>query len=670
MAKNQKPEDRVEEARWASLTWGDLNAWAGSRSTSRGRAYQKRGAVEGLVFTETGQLMATVQGNDSYTTLVWLTPSGKGKDALRSRCTCPVGASRCKHAVAVIAEFLHMLAGGEDVPVCEDDDRLGDLAGSFDPDLESEDDEEDGLPALPKTSSEDTKIREYVEAKTREDLVTLVMELAGEYPKIKEQLSEKVALSGGNAGELLRRARRELAEAVSQPGSSRWSGGHTPDFSRFKNCFERLMELGAIDPCADLARELIEEGFALVGESHDEGDTARELGTCLPAALDAVLRCSWPGSKKLLFAIDASLADDYCILNDEIDLVIEGVKDPREWETVAANLQSRLSGIAASRDFTSSYRRDAISSWLADALKRCGRADQVLEVYRTEARKSGNYERLVDYLIEHKQAEEAEHWAKTGIEAQVQQAPGAASHLAEKLREIAERRKQWDIVAAHAAWQFFDHPAVGSFEKLAAAARKAGCEATVCAAARAFLESGKPPFLVNGPEKGPWSTKTAADWPLPVPPYLLPLIGSSRRGADGEPKLMVLIELAIHEKRLDDALRWYEAKRKKDKGRADSWHGRHYDDLVAEAVSQVHPERSLEIYARRIDASLIPTGIAAYETAAAYLRKVRPILKKLKREGDFAKVVSGIRERYRNRPKLMEILDTLEDKPIVRSSRR
>jgi uncharacterized Zn finger protein len=83
------------------------------------------------------------------------------------------------------------------------------------------------------------------------------------------------------------------------------------------------------------------------------------------------------------------------------------------------------------------------------------------------------------------------------------------------------------------------------------------------------------------------------------------------------------------------------------------------------AVAGSHPERSLEIYRRRLDGSLARADRSAYETVAAYLRKMRPILKSLNREDEWMQLLADIRLRHRNRPRFMEILDVLEGRTIV-----
>lgn len=61
VAPQAQGDDTITK-RWASLTWEDVNSWAGSRSASRGRTYQRQGRVADLAVTEDGKLLATVMG--------------------------------------------------------------------------------------------------------------------------------------------------------------------------------------------------------------------------------------------------------------------------------------------------------------------------------------------------------------------------------------------------------------------------------------------------------------------------------------------------------------------------------------------------------------------------------------------------------------------------------
>ena len=51
---------QIQKNGWAALSWDDLTNWAGTRSVSRGRAYQNQGRVDGLAVSEIGRLLASV----------------------------------------------------------------------------------------------------------------------------------------------------------------------------------------------------------------------------------------------------------------------------------------------------------------------------------------------------------------------------------------------------------------------------------------------------------------------------------------------------------------------------------------------------------------------------------------------------------------------------------
>jgi uncharacterized Zn finger protein len=156
------------------------------------------------------------------------------------------------------------------------------------------------------------------------------------------------------------------------------------------------------------------------------------------------------------------------------------------------------------------------------------------------------------------------------------------------------------------------------------------------------------------------------DWPVPVPDHLLPL--AAPRGFDAdrppEPHLDVLLDMAIQAKEPDRVLHWYDAIRAGRRGRG-------FDpDRVAAAVAATHPERALEIYRAGLDAQLPHTGESAYQAAAGYLKKMRPLLESLGRGPEWAALVAGLREKYARRRLFLEHLDALDGRPIVQAARK
>ncbi len=695
-ASKSKESGSERNGGWTALSWDDLTEWAGSRSVDRGRAYQKQRRVHDLAISEDGRLLATVTGGSRYVVMVWCEPSPNRRGAIYSRCTCPVGVSSCKHALAVVAEYLQRLGRGEKTPIAnQDDDRwelLADESGDADKDdvddleldMDSEDDEVDeefyvrrhrrqAVSEKKTRKAKDEKIRKHIEAKNREELVALVWSLTERFPELREEFSDRIALGEGNVDRLVTETRKELRRVASEAGwRNSWTGeGQTPDYSRVKHRLERLLELGHPDAVVRLGTEIMTLGNEQIGQSNDGGETAEAVGECLPVIFEAVVASTLTPARKLLFAIDAHLRDDYGIVNDAADSVLKMPDAKAAWSEVADVMAQRAKSPVKEEDpFSRKYQHERIADWLIRALENAGRNDEALAVCEQEARVSGSYERLVQRLIEMKRYDEAQRWAAEGIEKTVAKLPGIASSLEKLLGEMAVQRRQWPIAAAHAALGFFTHPSRESFQQLLKAAAKAGCKDSIRGIALNFLETGVSPL--SSPGRASVKSAANAEWPLQMPDYLLPLLNNgSKFSRPASPHLDVLIDMAIADHRHDEVLRWYDVMLAGQKHRGNTpWYGSSsHGDRVAAAVTESHPERSLAIYRQRVDDHLPHASVSAYEAVAGYLRKMRPIFQRLHRESEGNGLLAAIRLRYKNRPKFMEILDKLDPRPIVEQAR-
>ena len=278
------------------------------------------------------------------------------------------------------------------------------------------------------------------------------------FPEIYQEFRERIALQEGDVDRLLEEARDETRDVTSEPAwQNHWNDeGHIPDYSRIRHRFERLLELGHADEVVLLGREFIEQGMRQVSGAHDQGETATAFSDCLPIVFQAVTRSSLSGPEKILFAIDAERADDREVVGDASGEILDGTWKPEDWSQVADTLAGRLKTAAAggeteAESFSRSYQRDGISNWIATALREAGRAEELQTLYETEARVTGSYKRLVDYLLETRRPDDAERWAKEGITATSEKYPGIAHELAKDLCKLAAKREHWDVVAAHAA---------------------------------------------------------------------------------------------------------------------------------------------------------------------------------------------------------------------------
>ena len=688
-------------ARWARLTWAELIAWAGDAAVTRGRDYQRTGHVRDLRVAEDGALLATVLGNHRYATTVEVKSTGKLID-LQSECTCPVGFA-CKHAVAVVADYLQAVNDERAVSPADPDDprwaRLEAVGDEFD---DYEEGLDDGIrpPQPRRTKAWDDKVERHVRGLSKSELADLAWELVRKVPEAYQEIRDRISLQDGGADRLIADTRAEIDAVTAEPGWSRhWSNeGYTPDFRRVAVRFERLLELGQADAVVRLGRDYIRQAQEILELSDDEGETIADFGETLPVIFAALARSGLPGPERLLFVVDADLADQFDAIGSASEVALESVTDPADWSALAEALRKRLqpgSHRAKSElEFESSYRRERLTEWIARALVEADRVDDLEALYEDEARATGSYRRLVDYLVECERLDDAERWAIEGIAASAATLPGVAEGLAGSLAEIARRRKRWDVVAAHAARPFFERPGAATFDALMTAAKKAKVEPTVSAAAMRFLETGAAPWAWLDPPAAPGSPiskrggngrgkasappaplpprRLAVDpaWPLPVPPYFLHLMGRlGQAEPEPRPRFDVLLDMALAAGDPDEVLRRFDQLRAQPR-RPGFFPGvEHVEDRVAGAIAKRHPARALELYRAKLDALLPRADQGAYAAATEYLKAMRPVYAALDRPAEWDELVASIRQKYKNRPRFMDLLATLDDGPIARLPR-
>lgn len=686
---------------YESLTWDDLNVTFGASTVQRGRTYQRQGAVSRLGQTANAQLVAWVRGAERYAAVVEI-KSGE----LQGRCSCPVG-QNCKHVVAVVLEYLEYVKQGEPIPLVEDDDpRLKLAAQSKFPGSQpatttgdaweeagavANDDGEKGerggedgnegnctdgtraalhshgtagdagkAPKSGKRRAVSVALVQFLEKQSYEALRAWLLELAETTPQVHQWLEDRRRAAESSLKELIAEARTALYEASAEPGwSNPWTGeGYAPDYSRFRNLLQILLEQGVADAVLELGEELLEVGRAQVAESQDEGETAAEIIACLNVVAQAL-----PQSKKkspaeqILWAVNARLHDDYNLFSS-LDPFWSREFPCEVWSEVADALLRRLKPTKRKKvdDFLARQERDKLGRYLILALERAGRNEEILPLCEREAPVTGAYEPLVERLLGAQRMDVAVAWIRRGIEATQEQYPGIANRLRAKLRELRREQGDWKSVAADWAQEFFQSPSVPAFEELMSAAEKAQCRPEVEAAARYFLETGSPPQ--TRPRKV--RNQTIPAWPLPAPET--PAEGPTRYGhREQPPYYQVLIDLALKENDLQAALRWYDEAKRKNRP---LWG---LEATIADATAKIAPERSLAFWRTEVERQVAQANPSAYEVAARYLRKIRGLLRTLGREQDFQSYLEQLRQEHRRKRRLTEILDGLEGRPIVQS---
>jgi len=646
-------KEALKKDLFEKLSWGDLEQWAGARILSRGQGYHRDHRVRELARMQTGGIIAWVHGGQRYATRVDFEDG-----ELISVCTCPYG-DNCKHAVAVVLEYLEHVKKNKEVPgVTEQDKRLVLLRDFSDEQVwdDEEDDEEyrgiDDDESAPKKSGK-TKpiaIRSFLEQQNKEQLIALIEELAGKHSIIREAIQDRYDLSKGSVKKMANAVRKEIHELSSEPAwSNHWRGeGHIPDYSRVKDRMNALLKQGHADEVVALGRELLEAGIRQVEMSNDEGETATEISSCMEVVFRALRQSSLSPVEQMLWVIDAELEDEYelCYGSESFWKKKQKASD---WSAVGDRLIDRLNVFSSEKgedSFSRNYRRDNLTNWIVRALEDSGRDEEIIPLCEQEAVKTGSYTRLVDVLRKAKRLEEAEQWIHKGIKATQKQSPGVASQLRDALREMREKEGNWLQVTGFRVEDFIQMPSLQGYKEMKKAAEKAKVWAAVRAASLLYLESGK----------YPWADPS---WPLP------------ETGVEKAPEMRknefpmadVLVDIAIEEKRPDDVLKWYELGKSK---KQVFWGGDGYqEDQVAEAVADHYPDRAIDIWKSIAERQIALTKPKAYEASSVYLRKVHGLLKKLKRESEWKDYLFKLRQANVRKTKLIEILNRLEGGRIV-----
>lgn len=630
------PKKKTELDRFPDLTWDDIEAWVGGTIVSRGKNYQRQGRVADLAVTDDGSLIAWVDGSERYATRVTMDENGLPD----SICTCPYERD-CKHGVAVVIEYLKQVEKNRLVPKArQDDDRLRLLA-------------DEGRGDDANVLSEDIRqdIDGFLQGKTKAQLIELIHELAGQYPEIARDLSDRKQVISGNTETLVTRLRKEIRDLGSEPGwQNYWnSEGYTPDYSGTRRRLKTLLQAGHTDEVLTLGRELVTIGIRQVEESDDEGETAREIADCMPVIVEALDRSSLDPADKLDWALDALLEDQFEVCNAFAEYLHRG-HPQTAWQTLADRLLARLRGIKSAKgadDFSRNYERDRISDWAIHALEGAGREAEIIPLCIAEAQRTGSYDRLVQRLVAARRYEDAEEWIKAGLRAFGNKWPGLGADLRDKFREIRTVEQNWPVVAALQVEEFVRCPSPQAFTECQKAGDKTGAWPQVRESLLRYLENGELPWKQKG-------------WPLPESSLERPEADKRNRF----PLIGDLIDIAILEKKPDQVLKWYDRRPKGHFG------GLGVDeDAIATAVQAHAPDRAVAIWKNKAERLIAQVKPTAYQEAAKYLRKAGKIMSQQNKQEQWDQYLTSLRKEHFRKRRLLEILDGLDRKPIMKKRR-
>lgn len=633
---------------YINLTWDDLELWASSKIVSRGRNYQRNGHVKDIALTSDNSLIAWVQGTQKYVTLVSLTEDA----VLEAVCTCPYWAV-CKHAVAVVLEYLKLLEGSHSVPIVDNTDpRLVRIQGT--------DEMDEDFNGEGRTSTSDSltkKLQEFIRQQTKSQLIDLLTELSDEYFSVRKFLQDRLEMSRGSVKELVQSTRREIINTSAEPGwQNYWENeGYTPDYSRVNSRLKKLLEMGSPDEVLVLGKELFRSGIKQVEMSDDEGETAIAVSNGLDIVLKALPQSSFPDWEKMRWLIELELEDEYDLLGS--NAFWRQKFNKKDWSALADCLLTNLAKlpeVTKKEDFSTSYHRDNLTDKIIWALKNAGRKDEIIPLCEKEVKITSNYERLVRVLMEAGRIREMENWIYKGIKDTEEKWPGIAANLRIMLMKIRKKQRDWNSVAAIQAEEFFHNPSLHTYKDMRKAAKKAKVWSSVRQFALHFLETGKMPMadIVKG------KSTESKEWPLPK----IQGIYTTRRKFDHFPHNDTLIDIAIYEKKPEEVLRWYEVEYKQ---KNHFYMSEYRGDEIANALKKTHPEETIHIWCDIVHQLINMTKVKSYQSAAQYIRKIRDILESSDQKERWYNYLKKIRQEHFRKRRLMEILDVIEKRHII-----
>ena len=636
------------------MTFDDLHDWADETILSRGKGYVKR--VDQLSRTENNALVAWVTGSKRYVTSVRVDEECD----FEYFCSCPYSWGPCKHAVAVILAAAEHVKRKETIPLLGEDNDLYDaLFGDSEEDEQWIDDEwEDDEPAyyrMPRRTKAQAEVVNILEDKSRNELLDLLVDLSNRFPEARQHIAETEQLASGQVDELVRALCSEISDLTAEPAwYNHWRGeGSLPDYSHVEEQLRALAVQGHADAVRQIGAELWTKGIAQVEQSDDEGETAMAIAACLETVLTALPQSSLAPPEQLLWVIDRTLEDEYALLDAAEKLFKRRGYTRAHWREVASTLEARLEAMPKPRStrFSFRYRRERLLIVLLDAYGRAGWKDRIIPRLEDEADACQCYTRLADTLLAAGEKDRARHWCIHGYAHTVENAPGIASALQERLRTIAQKERRYDLVAAYRAHDFFDHPSSRTYRELRQTAERATCWPAVRAAALHYLDTGQLPVSNDRKGKG-------HGWPLPSP-EVEPPTTKKRSGYQRFPDLETLIDVAILEKRFDDVVGLYQRLRKTKRWRGET------DKTVAQAVAKYHPDLALGIWQDIVEGLIDQVKPRAYEEAAVYLRFMKKVYARDNRLDDWRGLLEGLRRKHKAKRRLMGVLDTLSKKKLI-----
>lgn len=484
--------------------------------------------------------------------------------------------------------------------------------------------------------------RDYLEKRTKKELIEFILEMAKKYPQIAKQLSDRTNLDTGNFIQVAIALRKEI-EAL-EPDGYDYDDFSSDDFDPIHERLCKLLDSGHPDEIVGLGTTFIKVAQRRYEYGHpDDWGISYDIEKCLKVIVKALPLSSLSPAEQLIWYIDAVMDDDYCIFDNVKDITKNRNYKKDDWAEVRVVLEDRLEKLTGSDEnsgHSEDYHRKQLAGWTETAMKKSGNRRDAINLLKREAPITHCYPQLVAALLSARQHEEAQQWIIKGFTRTIDKLPGIAWELVAQLKEMAKRKKEHNVVVALLTLEFFYRPDIHRYHALKKNIKSKKQWDIIRKGLLTYLETGARPDLQG--------KKATMKWPLPATDLTLPITTCSNHFPDKG----ILIDIAIDEKRPDDVLKWYRQQKC-------SSHYHQTDDKVADAIKLRHPDEALAIWKKVAEWEIDRVKPAAYQVAAPYLKKMRALYKKLKRNDEWNNYLTSLKTKHKAKKRLMEILVTL-----------
>jgi uncharacterized Zn finger protein len=568
-----------------------IQSHCGATSVSRGRPYYQQGAV--VERTRTGNtLQAKCYGS---TPLPYrLTVTLANQQILDPSCSCPVGGGgRCKHIAALLFAWLHE----------------------------------------PETFSKIESLAALLDSRSKESLIQLIMQMVQREPDLESliRLPPPQEPRQSLDAELIARQVRRILESSSWEYGSEYAMASEIDevIEQGLPYLEAENIPNAVAVFATCAREVI-DGYEDVYD-HD-GMVAGTLGTCGAYLADCLDATDDPSTRALILG---HLFDIYMWdvnfggidVGVEAQLALVEQTTPEEKNVVIGWVRDQLN--PSTQDSLSDWRKQTLGHFLLQLS-----ADEIDdEQYLAICRQSGRHQDLIRKLLELKRIGEAVEAAR----------PISGYDLWQLADDFVKQGYPQEIEAL-----MFDHitgsdrPDNRALEWLVAHLRRSGRtqEALDLALQRYDWQRNLQSFIAVQEVAGDLNLRAETTQKM-----CAALQQASKYG--------LLVEVYIHEKEIDQALKNYERYRNvPSRGFLPGLSS--LSLRLAQAAEESHPAQAAQIYVEAAERLIAQRSRDNYASAAGYLARLKPLYERMGAPERWAETTQRLRTQHKNLPAMKD----------------